>query len=157
MNPFQSDSELQAYLKRARVGWRRNPGGEQDAGTLTPGPPAQYRRTLSEKDVTKQIRSVLNMAKIFHWKAWAGPMTTPKGISDILGIYQGRFLAIEVKHGGWRPPGPGSKAYKHFKAQEDFIFQVNQNGGIGFFAQSAEEVVEKLDLKGVIMPLWGGK
>jgi len=145
------DSELQTCLQRARAGWRRNPGA-QDAGTHTSGPPA-----LSEKEVTKQIRSVLNLARIWHWKNWAGPLTSPKGISDILGVYQGRMLAIEVKNGRWRPPGACSKAYKHFKAQVDFIFQVNQNGGIGFFAQSADEVVEKLDLKGIIMPLWGGR
>ena len=115
------------------------------------------RAGLNEADTTKQIRGVLNAAQVFHWKNWSGPMTSPKGISDILGIHQGRMLAIEIKHEGWKPPGPKSKAYKHFKAQEDFIFQVNQAGGIGFFAQSAEEVVERLDLKGVIMPLWGKK
>ncbi len=73
-------------------------------------------------------------------------MSQPKGVSDILGCYQGRMLAIEVKPPSWKPPLPTTKAYKHFKEQEDFIFQVNQAGGIGFFAQSAEEVVEKLGL-----------
>lgn len=110
--------------------------------------------TLSEGEITKQIRSVLNSCRIWHWKHWSGPMTYPKGISDILGCYQGRMIAIELKHEGWKPPEPGTKAYKHFKEQEDFIFQVNQAGGIGFFAQSVEEVVERLGLEVKLYPLF---
>ena len=82
---------------------------------------------------------------------------TPKGIADILGIYQGRFLAIEVKAPKWSPPKPGTKQYKHFKDQEDFLFQVRENGGIGFFAQDVEIVVEKLGLEVRLMPLFGSR
>lgn len=39
-NLFRTDSDLQAYLNRARAGWRSDPAGDsKDAGTLKPGPP----------------------------------------------------------------------------------------------------------------------
>ncbi len=110
---------------------------------------------MNEAGLTNQVRDILRACQIWHWKNWSGPMTYPKGISDILGIHEGKFLAIELKIPGWKPPAPGMKAYKHFKEQEDFIFHVNENGGIGFFAQSAEEVIEKLELKVRLFPLFG--
>lgn len=109
---------------------------------------------LSEAQVTKQIRDVLNRCRIFHWKHWSGPMTYPKGISDILGIYQGRMLVIEVKRQGWEPPNPGTKAYKHFVEQQGFLSQVKKNGGIAFFAQSVEDVIERLELDVKLYPLF---
>ena len=112
-------------------------------------------KSLSEADVTKQIRGVLNASRVWHWKNWSGPMTYPKGIADILGIFNGKFLAIEIKAESWSPPKVGTKQYKHFKEQEDFLFHVQANGGIGFFAQSVEDVVEKLELNVRLMPLFG--
>lgn len=109
--------------------------------------------SVSETDITKQIRDVLNAAQIFHWKQWQGPMSHP-GVSDILGIYEGRMLAIEVKKPGWTIPKPGTKQYKHFTEQNDFLRTVARNGGIAFFAQSAEDVVEKLGLKVKLYPLF---
>jgi penicillin-binding protein-related factor A (putative recombinase) len=116
---------------------------------------ALIKRKDSEADLTKQIQDVLNACKIFHWKQWQGMMSTPRGVSDILGCYQGKLLAIEIKAPKWKPPLPSTKAYKHFKEQEDFIFQVNKAGGIGFFAQSVEEVIKTLDLKVKLYPLFG--
>jgi len=98
-------------------------------------------------------------------------MSQPKGVSDILGIQivkvadlveagieeVGIFMAIEVKKEGWKPPSPDTKQYRHFKAQEDFIFKVNLDGGTGFFAQSVEEVIKELDLNAKLYPLWGRK
>lgn len=109
---------------------------------------------MKEADVTKQIRDVLNACHVWHWKNWSGPMTYPKGIADILGCYNGRMIAIEVKEPGWKPPEPGTKKYRHFKEQEVFLCQVNQAGGIGFFASSVETVIEKLGLKVKLFPLF---
>lgn len=41
-NPFRTDADMEAYLKRARAGWRRDPGelSPSSAGTLTPELPA---------------------------------------------------------------------------------------------------------------------
>ena len=103
-------------------------------------------KPLSESEITKQIRGVLRHCKIFHYKAWQGPMSQ-KGVADIIGIHDGRFLAIEIKHGSWWPPKPGTKQFKHYQAQKDFLDQVNAGGGVGFFAQGVEEVIERLGLK----------
>ncbi len=53
-----------------------------------------------------------------------------KGIADILGIYKGRFLAIEVK----QPKKPPSQH------QIEFINKINDHGGIAFVATSIEDV-----------------
>lgn len=56
------------------------------------------------------------------------------GTSDILGIIDGRFLAIEVKSAKGYPTDD----------QKRFIEKVNANGGIAFVARSLEEVEAKL-------------
>lgn len=58
-----------------------------------------------------------------------------KGVADILGIWRGRFLAIEVKVKG-RYPTPEQKA---------FLERVNQEGGIGFVARSIDDVIQELE------------
>jgi penicillin-binding protein-related factor A (putative recombinase) len=60
------------------------------------------------------------------------------GVSDILGVYQGRFLAIEVKD-------PQNK--ERPELQKNFINQVNSFGGIGFFATSIEDVKKELGVQ----------
>ena len=54
------------------------------------------------------------------------------GVSDILGIYNGRLLAIEVKK-------PGGRLTKE---QKDFIDRVNKLGGIAGVARSVDDVRE---------------
>ena len=58
---------------------------------------------LKEAHITKQIRDVLRLKRIFHWKQWQGPMSEPRGVSDILGCFEGKLLAIEVKVPGKHP------------------------------------------------------
>lgn len=59
----------------------------------------------------------------------------PAGVADIIGIYMGKFLAIEVKR-------PGGKTTEHQKA---FLEQIKISGGIAFVAHSVDEVIEKLE------------
>ena len=99
---------------------------------------------LTESQITKQIRDVLNACRIFHWKHWQGGMTSIKGIADILGIYQGRFLAIEVKRPGLKPTSD----------QQAFLENVNEAGGIGFVAWFPEDVIRELQLEVELMPLF---
>jgi penicillin-binding protein-related factor A (putative recombinase) len=73
-------------------------------------------------------------------------MSYPKGISDILGVYEGRFLAIEVK----RPGGRVSSE------QRAFIERVNEEGGVGFVAYSVDDVVKRLELGVKLNPLFVG-
>lgn len=64
-------------------------------------------------------------------------MSQPGGVADILGIFNGRFLAIEVK----RPGNPLTRCQKHF------LDSVNREGGIGFVARSIDDVIDQLGLK----------
>jgi penicillin-binding protein-related factor A (putative recombinase) len=60
--------------------------------------------------------------------------TTYKGISDILGILYGKFIAIEVKSatGRLRPE------------QKAFLEKINRMGGIAFEARSIDDVDARL-------------
>ena len=57
-----------------------------------------FKKPTPEGLLTKSVRRLLNVAGILHYKAWQGPMSEP-GVSDIIGCYKGRFLAIELKAG----------------------------------------------------------
>lgn|SRR5487761_1771350 len=58
-----------------------------------------------------------------------------KGVADLLGIWKGRPLAIEVKVPG-KYPTPDQKA---------FLLAWEDHGGIGFVARSLDDVIEKLE------------
>ena len=98
----------------------------------------------SEAAVTRAVREYLDSLGIWHYKNWMGKFSYPLGQSDIIGIYRKLFLAIEVKKSDWVVPNKGTKAYKHHQDQQDFIMNVKRNGGVAFFAQSVEDVVEGL-------------
>lgn len=92
---------------------------------------------LKEKDITKQIRSILKTFGIFHWKVWQGMGSTP-GVPDIVGVLKdGRFLGIEVKT-------ENGVLSDH---QSRFIQSINDAGGIAFVARSVDDVIQKLDLQ----------
>lgn len=98
---------------------------------------ALSRKTLSktlESDITRRIRQYLDLIGVFHWKQWQGPMSQPRGVSDILGCCKGKLLAIEVKK-------PGGKLSEY---QEKFLNSVNAAGGVGFMACSVDEVDAEL-------------
>jgi hypothetical protein len=59
------------------------------------------------------------------------------GISDLIGIIDGRFIAIEVK-----VEEEGNDATK---LQKWFIDRVNKCGGIAFVAYSLEDVKKKIE------------
>lgn len=91
---------------------------------------------ISEKEITHSIRSLLRQFGVFHWKNFGGPMGA-KGVPDILGIFKGRLLGIEVK----------TATGKLSPEQERFIQNINDAGGIGFMARSVDDVIETLGLK----------
>lgn len=91
----------------------------------------------TEAELTSAIRSLLKTVGIFSWKQWQGPMSQPKGVSDILGCWNGRFIAIEVKTAGGRVS----------RDQEKFIEAVSRNGGLAFVARSIDEVIERLGIQ----------
>lgn len=90
-------------------------------------------RPLTEADITKQIRKFLIFKRIFHFKAWQGLGST-KGVADIIGCINGRFLAIEVKR-------ENGKLSDH---QETFLENVRRSGGIAFVARSINDCIDNL-------------
>lgn len=78
----------------------------------------------------------VNSGKIqTKWGTWI--QLAKDGTSDIIGCYNGRFLAIEVKK-----PKP-NKTYPT-KEQRDFIQEINDLGGLAFVARSVEDVIEMM-------------
>lgn len=59
------------------------------------------------------------------------------GVSDIIGCYKGKMIAIELKAPNGKPTPD----------QERFIKNVNEAGGIAFIAKSLDEVIEGLGLQ----------
>lgn len=57
-----------------------------------------------------------------------------RGVSDILGMYKGKFFAIEVK----APKGRTSDE------QATFLANIHKEGGIAFVARSIEDVKKSL-------------
>jgi penicillin-binding protein-related factor A (putative recombinase) len=122
---------------------------------------------MTEKIIENQILSFLSRKGFFVFKIQSTGIFDPtkriyrkshnphhiKGVSDILGIYNGVFLAIEVK----KPYiSKRTNTIKH-RTQEElsklasedqllFINNVKRNNGIAFVADSIEIVEEQLAL-----------
>jgi penicillin-binding protein-related factor A (putative recombinase) len=108
----------------------------------------------TEKDIERAILDFL--AIVPHGKFWKNntvgifdPSTQSwrkltgrhhaRGAADILGVVQGRFVAIEVKKGRNRTS----------KEQDKFLDDILAAGGIAFVARSIPEVIENLRKFGV--------
>lgn len=111
---------------------------------------------ISEKNIQQAIIELLTRKKIFHWRQNSGavksiyenrngekkerffrfikfgyPFDHPIAASDIAGLHQGRFFAIEVK----TPKGILDEK------QKNYLDCVNENGGIGIVARSIDDVI----------------
>jgi Holliday junction resolvase len=91
----------------------------------------------TEAKITSAIRSLLKTVGVFAWKNWSGPMSSPKGIADIIGCWKGRFVAIEVKTAGGRVSPD----------QERFLESVRRHGGIALVARSIDDVIDGLGIQ----------
>jgi hypothetical protein len=60
-----------------------------------------------------------------------------KGVPDLLGVWQGKPLAIEVK----------SQTGKLTTEQLEFLSEFRANGGIGFMARSLDDVKRNLQVE----------
>jgi penicillin-binding protein-related factor A (putative recombinase) len=103
-----------------------------------------------EKDIENEILQYLASKDIFVWKcnntgvydATSGIFRKPKnrfhlrGVSDILGVYCGKILAIEVKT-------PKTKL-RTTPEQKIFLSKIIEEGGIAFIAASIEDVEREL-------------
>ena len=101
-----------------------------------------------EKVIENDILRFLNGIGVFCWKNQSVGVYDParkvfrrkynryhiNGTSDILGIYQGKPLAIEVK----------SDRGVVSDEQKKFIFLFKEHGGIAFVARSVDDVRREL-------------
>lgn len=110
-------------------------------------------KKVTEKEIENAILDYLKtIPDSFFWKNNSGGVFDPKarvfrkntnrhiikGVPDILGMIEGRFVGIEVKK-----PKP-NKTYPS-KEQKDFITRVEEIGGIAFIARSVSDVEEILE------------
>ncbi len=106
---------------------------------------------IPEYAIKRQIITWLKYNGVFAWVQHNAAIYDPsrkafrrqsfgqrRGVSDILGVWKGRLLAIEVK----------TKTGKLSEHQEEFLKDVNRVGGIGFVARSIDDVVRELNARG---------
>jgi len=96
----------------------------------------------------------------------SSPIFQRRGVSDILGCYDSKFTAIEVKtlkaykwvmhfwnrareKGDIRLYKPTNKHEDHVLNQILFLEDVRRYGGVGFFTYSTEDTIKKLGVKNV--------
>lgn len=92
-----------------------------------------------EQLIKRQIMDWLNAqprcyVRVLQIGGIRGRSNSSKGMSDILGLWNGRGLAIEVKAKGGRMS----------KEQVEFLEAWNESGGIAIVAYSLEDVIQRL-------------
>jgi len=95
---------------------------------------------MLEKEIQAQVLEQLRQIGIFCWKNHSTGVYDPRkgifrkggmtGVSDIIGIINGRMLAIEVK----------SATGKLSEEQRIFLAKVNENQGVGFVVRSVKDL-----------------
>jgi hypothetical protein len=90
----------------------------------------------TEAELTKVIRILLKTLGIWHWKVHQGLGSTP-GLPDICGIWQGKFLGIEVK----------TSKGKLSEHQVKQLRAIQQHGGIAIVARSVDDVIDGLGVQ----------
>ncbi len=99
--------------------------------------PLYYKKRLTpETMLKKSIKDLLHSLGIFHFSVLQGLGSYP-GTSDILAVYRGRFVAIEVKAPGGHPSGN----------QRLFLERVRSGGGIAILAYSVDDVIRGLGVE----------
>lgn len=85
-----------------------------------------------ETRIVKKIKDYLNsLEESYFFKIHGGPMQMA-GISDLIGLHKGRFIAIEVKC----PENKNGVT----KLQQLFLDKINKCGGLGIVATGVTDV-----------------
>lgn len=103
------------------------------------------KRTQKELPLQHAIVDYLRIVKVFAWITNQPLMDgstgrfkmyhrSSTGVADILGIFKGRPLAIEVKYGKG----------KTTPSQDSFLDRFRKEGGIAFVAYSIDDVIKEL-------------
>lgn len=100
-------------------------------------------RQVNEFQIQRLIWEFLTVNKVFCHIDFQPPgkdkwyqHRSSVGVADILGIYKGKPLAIEVKKKGNRAT----------KIQEEYLERFRKEGGIAFVAYGIEDVQRELGL-----------
>ena len=84
--------------------------------------------TTIQSNILKKLRALPR-------SIWVKPtITNFAGFPDIVGLYDGKFIAIEVK----------TETGVITKLQQHWIKKINEYGGISFVATSYSDVIENL-------------
>jgi len=105
---------------------------------------------MKESDISRAIQLALTQLGARAFRNNVGLFETKDGrpirtglcvgSSDLIGwTHTGRFLAIEVK----TKKGEAKTKKKRLEQQRNFIKQVNNFGGVGFFADSVESMIKQ--------------
>lgn len=86
-----------------------------------------------EGKVQNDVKRYLKQNRIYHWRFQA--QTNLNGIPDILCLYKGFFIGLELKQENGVATG----------LQLRKIQNINDNGGIGLIVKSVEEVKQLFD------------
>lgn len=89
---------------------------------------------MIESDVQKNIISYLKKKRVYHFRFQA--QYNLNGLPDILCLYKGFFLGLELKR---------EKGGTPTTLQKRKIKAINDNGGIGVIVRSVDEVEEILN------------
>lgn len=136
---LKEEAEDEAFLKKIAG----NPGKKKAK------PVKRQKPGESESDVQKRILERLGFIREgFFWRENSGMVKQQddygktrmwragiKGIADIIGVYKGRFVAIEVKAKGKKPSA----------FQIAYLERVKQCGGIAFVCDDDKEVMNLLE------------
>lgn len=85
---------------------------------------------MTEKSLTVKVLAYLRTVPDSTWFKVHGGMYQQSGISDIIGVVRGRFVAIELKVGKNRPTA----------LQSRFLDEVRRALGIGIVAYDVETI-----------------
>ena len=112
-------------------------------------------------DNLKSIRAVLNQSRdrLRYFKHYGGGPFGSKGIPDLLGIRTVRVdklveAGIEMVGIGFGVEVKRDEKDKPTKEQAAVLDIINYHGGVGLVAWEPEQVIERLGLKGAILPLF---
>ena len=133
---------------------------------MIPGLPApEIRLPPKEGDLQRQVLAYLALLPgVVAWRVNSGMCPgshirmAPEGTPDIVGYMpDGRFLSIELKKPGWKPPGEKARSAEKPSAavrrdikQAEFTAAAVAAGCLSFRALSLEEVADRIgkELKG---------
>ena len=93
---------------------------------------------MLESKIQKQIIAFLKRNKVYVWRFQA--QSNLNGLPDILCLYKGFFLGLELKTDKGEPTGLQLKKIK----------AINENGGIGRIVRNVGEVqalLEEIDMR----------